>query len=268
MQSLITLKLQDLKSWFSNHDSVLIAFSGGVDSTLLTKIAFTSLGNKAIAVTADSPSIPRSELINAKSLSKLIGIKHLIIETNEMENPNYVKNPSNRCYYCKSELFSTLSNLAKEQNIQTIVDGTNIDDLSDFRPGLIAATENGIHHPFVELEITKLDIRKISKYLDLPTADKPSAPCLSSRIAYGQPITLETLSKIEKAEFIIKKITGIEVLRVREHGNLARIEVGQNERSLLLSESIIDKIDNELKKIGFQYVTLELSGYKSGNLNK
>ena len=195
MQSTINSKLHDLESWFKNYDSVLIAFSGGVDSTLLAKAAFISIGKKAIAVTADSPSIPRSELTNAKSLAKMIGIKHLIVHTNEMENPQYTQNPSNRCYYCKSELFSTLSNLSKEKDIEIIVDGTNIDDLSDFRPGLQAANENQIHHPFVDLKFTKLDIRNISKHLQLSTADRPSAPCLSSRVSYGQPITLKTLTK-------------------------------------------------------------------------
>ena len=268
MQSAINSKLHDLESWFKNYDSVLIAFSGGVDSTLLAKAAFTSIGKKAIAVTADSPSIPRSELTNAKSLAKMIGIKHLVVNTNEMENPQYTQNPSNRCYYCKSELFSTLSNLSKKKDIEIIVDGTNIDDLSDFRPGLQAANENQIHHPFVDLKFTKLDIRNISKHLQLPTADRPSAPCLSSRVSYGQPITLKTLTKIEKAEAFIKELTGIEVLRVRDHNNMARIEVGKHERSLLFDEIIMDRIDKELKHIGFKYITLELSGYKSGNLNK
>jgi uncharacterized protein len=185
-----------------------------------------------------------------------------------MDNPDYLKNSSNRCYYCKSELFSTLSDISKEKNIKVIVDGTNLDDLSDFRPGLVAADENKILHPFVDLEFTKVDIRNISKHLQLPTADRPSAPCLSSRVAYGQPITLQTLSKIERAEALIKELTGIEILRVRDHNNIARIEVGKNERSLLFDELIMDKIDQELKAIGFKYITLELSGYKSGNLNK
>mgnify|MGYP003325477220 FL=1 len=268
MQSTINSKLQDLESWFKDYDSVLIAFSGGVDSTLLAKAAFNSIGKKAVAVTADSPSIPRSELTNAKSLAQLIGIEHLVINTNEMENPDYVKNPSNRCYYCKSELFSTLSTLSKEKNIEIIVDGTNLDDLSDFRPGLTAANENQILHPFVDLKLTKNDIRNMSKHLQLPTADRPSAPCLSSRVVYGQPITLNTLSKIERAEALIKQLTGIEIIRVRDHNNIARIEVGRNERSLLFDELIMDKIDKELKNIGFKYITLELSGYKSGNLNK
>ena len=268
MQSTINLKLQELKSWFNHHDSILIAFSGGVDSTLLAKVAFLSMGSNALAVTADSPSISRQDLANAKSLANLIGIDHLIIQTHEMENPDYLQNPSNRCYYCKSELFTTLTSLAKKRNIKTIVDGTNFDDLSDFRPGLTAATENDILHPFAELGLSKLDIRKISKHFDLPTADNPSSPCLSSRIAYGQPITLNKLSKIENAEIIIKQLTGIEILRVRDHGDIARIEVGPSERFLLLNESIMDKIDSKLKKLGFKFVTLELSGYKSGNLNK
>ena len=267
MQSVVDIKLKELKKWFSIRDNVMVAYSGGVDSSLLAQVAYLTLGSKAIAVTSDSPSIARKDLEDAKELAHLIGIQHIVINTSEINNPDYFTNPKNRCYFCKEELFKTLKNLANQEGIETIVDGTNNDDLSDYRPGTKAGDLYKIQRPFVELKITKEEIREMSRLFNLPTADKPSSPCLSSRIAHGEIITLKKLNRIEKAENFIKQMTGIQILRVRDHGDIVRIEVGINERNLLLNEKLLDIVDYELKNMGFKYVTFELSGYSSGNIN-
>lgn len=267
MQSVIDVKLKKLKKWFSLRDNVIVAYSGGVDSSLLAQVAYSTLGSKAIAITADSPSIARKDLADAKELARSIGIQHIVVNTFEINNPDYFTNPENRCYFCKEELFRTIKNLAKQHGIKTIVDGTNNDDLSDYRPGTKAGDLFEIERPFVELEIGKEEIREISRSFNLPTADKPSSPCLSSRIVHGEVITLEKLNRIEKAENFIKQISGIQVLRLRDHGDIARIEVGINERNLLLNEKLLDMVDDELKNMGFKYVTFELSGYTSGSIN-
>lgn len=259
--------MEELQNWFKDKRSVLIAYSGGVDSSLLIKVAHAVLGRKAVAVTSDSQSMARNELSDAKRLADIIGIEHVIVHTEELSNPNYLSNPKNRCYYCKKELFMKLKPLAEERGIDVIVDGTNADDLLGHRPGSLAEEEEGIRRPFVELGITKHDIRGMSRQLGLQTAEKPSMPCLSSRFAYGEPITLKGLSQIERAESIIKDITGIKVVRVRNHGEIARIEVGREERKVLFNEELLDKVHCELKRIGFKHVSMELSGYSSGSLN-
>jgi uncharacterized protein len=268
MQRALSLRLEELLSWFSDKGSALVAFSGGVDSTLLAKTAYMSLGKNAIAVTADSPSIPREELEEAKQLAAKVGIRHLVIRTDELKNPDYVKNFPNRCYYCKKELFVKMKPLAEQMRIAIIVDGTNADDLKGHRPGALAEEEEGIRRPLAELGFGKDEIRALSKELGLPTADKPSLACLSSRFAYGEMITLSGLSQVEKAEKFIKELTGVKQLRVRNHGDIARIEVGRDERKLIFDEEIMDKIDAELKALGFTYVTIELSGYSTGSMNK
>ena len=267
MQSIVDIKLKELKKWFNIRDNVMVAYSGGVDSSLLAQIAYLTLGSKAIAITSDSPSIARKDLADAKELARSIGIRHIIINTFEIDNPDYFTNPENRCYFCKEELFLAIKTIAKQEGIETIVDGTNSDDLSDYRPGTKAGDLYGIQRPFVELKITKAEIREMSRSFNLPTADKPSSPCLSSRIAHGEIITFKKLNRIEKAENFIKQISGIQILRVRDHGDIVRIEVGTNERNLLLDEKLLDMVDCELKNMGFKYVTFELSGYTSGNIN-
>jgi uncharacterized protein len=249
------------------YGSALVAFSGGIDSTLVAFLARVALGEKAMAVTADSPSIPAEELNDAKRLANEIGIKHLIIKTNELQDPNYVANPANRCYFCKKELAKELTELAEELGGYTVVDGTNAEDLKGHRPGASALSEKGVRRPLAEAGLTKTEVRALAKHLGLSNYDKPSMPCLSSRVAYGEVITPERLLKIERAENLIRSLTGVRELRVRDHGSVARVEVGPSERKVFFDEALLDHISNALRELGFVYVTLDMSGYRSGSMN-
>ena len=249
------------------YGRALVAFSGGIDSTLLAALAKEALGENALAVTADSPSIPAAELIDTKHLAQEIGIKHLIIRTDELDDPNYVANPANRCYFCKKELAAKLTNLAKELGGYTVVDGTNAEDLLGHRPGAAALSEDGVRRPLADAGLRKVEVRLLAKHLGLSNYDKPSMPCLSSRVAYGETITPERLLRIERAENLIRSLTGVRELRVRDHGSVARIEVGPKERKLFFDEGLLDQISNALQDLGFQHVALDASGYRSGSMN-
>lgn len=262
----LTEKYENLKSSIKELGSVAIAFSGGVDSTFLAKVCPDVLGDKAIAVTATSSTYPEREFKESKELAKKIGIKQIVIESEETEIDGFSKNPPNRCYYCKHELFSKVKKVAEENGIQYVLDGSNYDDIGDFRPGMHAAQELGVKSPLKEAKLTKNDIRSLSKNLELPTWEKPAFACLSSRFPYGEEITIKKLSMVEKAEEYLRTLE-IKQLRVRHHGKIARIEIDRREMHKFIKLDFRE-ISKELKKIGFTYVTLDLTGYRTGSMNE
>ena len=263
---LLEKKRLDLESRIAELGSALVAFSGGVDSTLVLAVAKKVLGDKVLAVTAESDSVPERELQTAQHLAETLGVKHRIIHTEEMSSPDYLKNPANRCYYCKSELYGKLSKVAAEHKLTRILNGINLDDLGDHRPGITAANEAGIISPLAELGFNKQAVRDLAREMDLPNWEKPALACLSSRIPYGQPVTTEKLSMIEQAEGALLA-EGFRQVRVRHHGDMARIELPQEDIPGLLKNGLTEKINLRLREIGFQYVTVDLEGYRSGSLN-
>lgn len=247
---------------------VAVAFSGGVDSTFVLKVAADVLGaENALAVTGRSSSLADVEDADARRLAALIGVEHVILDTQEFNDPNYLANPTNRCYYCKTELYSSMAPLLATRDIFAVVNGTNVDDLGDFRPGLAAGKEHGVHSPAADAGLTKADIRVLSARFGLPTADKPAAPCLSSRVQYGEAITPEKLKMIEQAEAVLRRL-GFSECRVRHHDRLARIEVPAARIAELADESIRSTLDNELRALGYHYITLDLRGFRSGSMNE
>lgn len=260
-----TIKMENLKDKLRRMGRVVIAFSGGVDSTFLVKVAYEVLGKNVIAVTAASSTYPKTELEEAKRLARLIGVRHIIVNSEETEVENFKQNPPNRCYYCKKELFSRLKEIAKKEKINYVLDGTNYDDLTDFRPGMKALRELNIISPLKDAKLTKEDIRNLSKLMNLDTWDKPACACLASRFPYGIRITKERLDRVEKAEAVIRNL-GIRQLRVRYHNEIARIEVNKKDMQLLLEHS--DSIVKKFKELGFIYVTLDMEGYRTGSLNE
>jgi len=263
----VVAKLDRLKDELRTCGRTLVAYSGGVDSVLLAKVAHEVLGTNALAVIADSPSLPRRELDEALAIAGRFGFPVRVIKTNEMADGNYTSNPVNRCYFCKSELFDELSAIAKMEGWQTIVYGENASDTGDFRPGALAATEYQVRAPLKEAGLTKVEIRQLSAQLGLPTADKPQMACLSSRIPYGEPVTDEALAMIEAAENVLRD-AGFYDVRVRHHRNIARIEVGPDELSRFLEDGLRESVTKALQAIGYAYVTLDLQGYRRGSTNE
>jgi uncharacterized protein len=246
---------------------VAVAFSGGIDSTVVAQAAYLALGDNAVAVTADSPSVARVEIEDARQLAQRIGIRHHIVRTEEFADPNYVRNDGTRCYYCKSELYSRIETLLPELGVAVVCSGANLDDQGDYRPGLKAAAEHAVRHPLQEAGFTKNDVRELARAWGLRTWDKPASPCLSSRLAPGVAVTHERTARVEAAEAYVRAL-GLREFRVRLHeGELARIEVPPAEIARLAEPAVADGLVRKLKELGFRYVTLDLEGFRSGSLN-
>ncbi|MCZ6789062.1 MAG: ATP-dependent sacrificial sulfur transferase LarE [Chloroflexi bacterium] len=265
--STLPQKLQQLGDLLTDMRSVVVAYSGGVDSAFLAAMAHQSLGDQCIAVTASSPSLPPGELEKASDLAKRLGLRHRVIETREVEEPDYAANGPRRCYFCKSHLYRHFQALAKEEGYVHVVDGATLDDNEDFRPGAAAAREWGVRSPLVEVGFTKEEIREHSREMGLPTWDKPAQACLASRVPYGTPVTVEVLGQIGKAERYLHEI-GVRQLRVRHHGTTARIELAPEEMPLLIEPAVRQKVVERFKGLGYLYVTVDLEAYQAGSLNR
>jgi uncharacterized protein len=261
-----TVKLSRLQRVLGSLPGAVVAFSGGADSGLVAAVAARTLGDRALAVTAVSPSLPPGELSQARAFAEGLGIRHRSVRTHEVEKEEYLENGRDRCYHCKAELYDVLRAIAREERLPVVVSGANLDDLGDFRPGLRAAAEHGVRHPLVEAGFTKGDVRAVSRRLGLPTWDKPASACLSSRIAFGVRITVDELSRVGRAERALKEL-GLRQVRVRVHGDVVRIEVDPDDLHRFASDELRGLIVSTLKGLGYRFVTLDLEGFRSGSMN-
>jgi uncharacterized protein len=258
-------KYERIKKKLHEMQTAVIAYSGGIDSTLLLKIAHDVLGEQVIGITAVSASMPKNELDDAREIAKIIGAKHVLIESHELEDQRYIENPSNRCYFCKLDVYTHMVEYSLQHGYRYILDGTNADDLNDHRPGRQAALEKGLRSPLMEVGFTKADIRILARQFELPNWNKPSAACLSSRIPYGTPIEISILNRIEQAENLLHQM-GFSQVRVRYHGQIARIEMEIDNFSAALDKRL--EITSRIKALGFSYIALDLNGFRSGSMNE
>jgi uncharacterized protein len=260
-------KERALRSLFREAGSALVAFSGGVDSTYVASVAARELGRRALCVTGVSPSLAGREHAEVTRIVRLLDLRHEVVETDEMNDPSYLRNAGDRCYFCKSELYSKLVPLAAERGLTAVFDGSTTDDLGDYRPGRTAAAERGVRSPLVEVGMSKAEVRELSRRAGLPTWDKPASPCLSSRIAYGTPVTIERLRAVDRGEEIMRGL-GFRIFRVRHHDELVRLEVAPEELNRALRREVADELARAFRALGFRYVTLDLHGYRAGSMNE